>query len=178
MRARGQQGLAVDLRDEAIHPARSADEVAIARQLFVEYARWLEVDLCFQGFEEELAALPGDYAPPDGRLLIAWHHEQPVGCIALRRAGASTGEVKRLYVRPEARGRRTGRRLVEQLVAAAKAIGYRRLVLDTLPQMTGAQALYRSFGFREIPAYYANPLPGVIYLGLELAPDVPPRARA
>lgn len=166
----------MDLRDEAIHQARSAEEVSVARELFREYADWLKVDLCFQGFERELATLPGDYVPPGGRLLIAWHHEKPVGCIALRRADASTGEVKRLYVRAEARGRRTGRRLVEQVIAAAKEIGYRRLVLDTLPQMSEALALYRSFGFREIAAYYVNPLPGVIYLGLDLAPEVAPGA--
>lgn len=160
----------MDLRDEAIHVASTPEDVAQARDLFREYADWLKVDLCFQGFERELATLPGDYAPPDGRLLLAWHHEKPVGCIALHRVDATTGEVKRLYVRPEARGSRTGRRLVEQVIAAARAIGYRRLVLDTLPQMAQAQALYRSFGFGEIPVYYANPLPGVIYLALDLAP--------
>lgn len=162
----------MDLRDEAIHRAVSPREIERVRELFREYADWLKVDLCFQGFERELATLPGDYAPPDGRLLIAWHHEKPVGCIALRRVDATTGEVKRLYVRPEARGRRTGRRLVEQVVAVSREIGYRRLVLDTIPQMPEAQSLYRSFGFREIPAYYANPLPGVIYLALDLASAV------
>ena len=160
----------MDLRDEAIHQASSPEDIALARELFREYADWLKVDLCFQGFERELATLPGDYAPPDGRLLIAWHQEKPVGCIALRRVDASMGEVKRLYVRPQARSRHTGRRLVEQVVAAAREIGYRRLVLDTLPQMAEAQVLYRSFGFREIPAYYTNPLPGVIYLALDLPP--------
>jgi len=160
----------MDLRDEAIHPASAPEDIVLARALFREYADWLKLDLCFQGFEHELATLPGDYAPPDGRLLIAWHHEQPLGCIALRRFDAQTGEVKRLYVRPQARGRRTGGRLVEQVIAAARDVGYRRLVLDTLPQMPEAQALYRSFGFREIPAYYANPLPGVVYFALDLAP--------
>ena len=158
----------MDLRDEAIHQAASAEDMERARELFREYADWLKVDLCFQGFERELATLPGDYAPRDGRLLLAWHHEKPMGCIALRRVDATTGEVKRLYVRPEARGRRAGRRLVEQVIAASREIGYRRLVLDTLPQMPEALSLYRSFGFREIAAYYANPLPGVIYLGLDL----------
>ena len=158
----------MDLRNEAIHQAVSHQDIERARALFREYAEWLKVDLCFQGFEGELATLPGDYAPPDGRLLIAYHHEKPVACIALRRLDASSGEIKRLYVRPETRGRRTGRRLVEQVIAAAREIGYRRLVLDTLPQMTEAQALYRSFGFREIPGYYANPLHGVVYLALDL----------
>lgn len=168
----------MDLRDEAIHEATSPADVAIARELFVEYATWLNVDLCFQGFERELATLPGDYAPPDGRLLIAWHHERPVGCAALRRFDATTGEVKRLYVRPEARGRRTGYRLVEQIIAAARVAGYRRLVLDTLPQMASALSLYRSFGFREIPAYYHNPLPGAIYLALDLVSAEADRAAA
>ena len=160
----------MDLRDEAIHQAISQQDVERARELFREYADWIKVDLCFQGFEGELATLPGDYAPPDGRLLLAWHHEKPVGCVALRRIDATTGEIKRLYVRPETRGRRTGQRLVEQVIAAARAIGYRRLVLDTLPQMAEAQSLYRSFGFSEIPAYCANPLPGIIYLALDLSP--------
>jgi putative acetyltransferase len=93
-----------------------------------------------------------------------------VGCVALRRVDATTGEIKRLYVRPEARGRRTGRRLVEQVIAVAREIGYRRLVLDTLPRMAEAQVLYRSFGFREIPPYTAEPSPRIIYLGLDLAP--------
>ena len=160
----------MDLRDEAIHQAVWPQDMERVRELFREYADWLKVDLCFQGFERELATLPGDYAPPDGRLLLAYHHEKPVGCVALRRIDATTGEIERLYVRPERRGRRTGRRLVEQVIAAAREIGYRRLVLDTLPRMAEAGELYRSFGFREIPAYCANPLPGVIYLALDLPP--------
>lgn len=162
----------MDLRDEAIHQAVSPQDMERVGELFREYADWLEVDLCFQGFERELAMLPGDYALPDGRLLLAYHHEKPVGCVALRRIDATAGEIKRLYVRPEQRGRRTGRRLVEQVIAAAREIGYRRLVLDTLPQMAEAGELYRSFGFRRIPAYCANPLPGVIYLALDLPPAV------
>ena len=161
----------MDLRDEAIHQAVSPRDMERARELFREYADWLKVDLCFQGFGRELAALPGDYAPPDGRLLLAWHHEKPVGCVALRRIDATTGEIKRLYVRPEHRGRRTGRRLVEQVIAAAGQIGYRRLVLDTLPQMAEAGELYRSIGFREIPGYCADPLPGVVYFALDLGLD-------
>jgi GNAT superfamily N-acetyltransferase len=167
----------MDLRDAAIHQAISPQDLALARELFLEYADWLKVDLCFQGFERELAALPGDYAPPQGRLLLAFHHERAVGCAALRRIDATTAEVKRLYVRPEARGKRVGRQLVGQLIAAARECGYRRLVLDTLPQMPEAQTLYRSFGFVEIPGYYHNPLPGVIFMELPLgesAKDRPP----
>ncbi len=158
----------MDLRDEAIHQAASPRDIAAARELFREYADWLRVDLCFQDFERELANLPGDYAPPRGRLLLAFHHERAVGCVALRPIDPATGELKRLYVRPEVRGKRVGRRLVEQAIAAAKEIGYRRLVLDTLPQMSEAQVLYRSFGFVEVPAYYENPLPGVVYMALTL----------
>jgi GNAT superfamily N-acetyltransferase len=158
----------MDLRDAAIHQANSPQDLALARNLFLEYADWIKVDLCFQGFERELATLPGDYTPPQGRLLLAFHHEHAVGCVALRRIDATTAEVKRLYVRPEARGKRVGRQLVEQLIAAARESGYRRLVLDTLPQMPEAQALYRSFGFVEIPGYYHNPLPGVIFMELQL----------
>jgi len=158
----------MDLRDEAIHQAATPQDIAVARELFREYADWLRVDLCFQDFERELATLPGAYAPPQGRLLLAFHHEKAVGCVALRPVDAATGELKRLYVRPEARGKRVGRRLVEQAIAAAKEIGYKRLVLDTLPQMAEAQALYRAFGFVEIPAYCEHPLPGVVYMGLEL----------
>ena len=158
----------MDLRDEAIHQAGTPQDIEVARELFREYADWLRVDLCFQDFERELARLPGDYAPPRGRLLLAFHHESAVGCVALRPIDPATGELKRLYVRPEARGKRVGWRLVEQAIAAAKEIGYRRLVLDTLPQMSEAQVLYRSFGFVEVPAYYENPLPGVVYMALTL----------
>ncbi len=160
--------IGMDLRDEAIHQAGTAEDVAVARELFREYADWLRVDLCFQDFGRELANLPGDYAPPRGRLLLAFRHERAVGCVALRPIASATGELKRLYVRPEARGKRVGRRLVEQAIAAAQEIGFKRLVLDTLPQMSEAQVLYRSFGFVEIPAYYENPLPGVVYMALTL----------
>jgi GNAT superfamily N-acetyltransferase len=158
----------VDLRGAAIRQATSPGELAQVRVLFLDYADWLRVDLCFQGFTRELATFPGDYAPQDGRLLLARHHGQPAGCVALRRVDATTGEIKRLYVRPAERGRETGYGLVEQVIEAARQIGYRRLVLDTLPQMPEARALYRAFGFREIPGYYANPRPGVIYLALDL----------
>jgi GNAT superfamily N-acetyltransferase len=126
------------------------------------------VDLCFQGFDEELATLPGKYAPPDGRLLLAREGAAAVGCIGLRRTDATTGEVKRLYVRPVARGQGLGGELARRVMTAAREIGYRRLVLDTLEPMAEARRLYGSLGFREIPAYYANPLAGVIYMELVL----------
>lgn len=147
-------------------------DLARVRELFVEYADWLNVDLCFQGFNEELAGLPGAYAPPDGRLLLALHDGQAAGCIALRRFDAQTGEVKRLWVRPAFRGTGLGRQLAERLLANARECGYERLVLDTLSSMQSAIALYRSLGFREIGAYYHNPIPGAVYMELRLAPPV------
>jgi len=139
-----------------------------ARTLFREYADGLGVDLGFQGFDEELATLPGRYSPPDGRLFVALDGASVVGCIALRRFDPSTGELKRLYVRPAARGHGIGGALASKAIEAAREIGYRRLVLDTLAQMAEARDLYRSFGFREIAPYYANPLPGTTYMELEL----------
>ncbi len=165
---------------------RSADtpaDVALARELFVEYARWLAVDLCFQGFESELATLPGAYAPPRGRLLLAGVRTAAFGCIALRPLAAqgaccagtaspnsedAVGEVKRLYVQPAHRGEGWGHRLAEALIAEARAIGYRELKLDTLEWMDDARRLYAKLGFRECPAYYDNPLPGVVYMALTL----------
>jgi len=143
-------------------------DVAQARELFVEYAAWLKVDLCFQGFDEELATLPGKYAPPTGRLLLARVDGELAGCIALRPLAQGIGEVKRLYVRPAFRGRGIGSALVRELLRAALEIGYRRLRLDTLAFMREAGALYRAFGFVEIPAYYANPLAGATYMELAL----------
>ncbi len=152
----------------AIGGAASLSELEAVRVLFREYADWLGVDLCFQGFDEELATLPGKYAQPDGRLLLARDGTGAVGCIALRRFDATTGEIKRLYVRPAARGHGMGGALARQVIQAAREIGYRRLVLDTLEPMAGARRLYGLLGFREIPAYYANPLPGAIYMELRL----------
>ena len=152
----------------AIAGAAAPGEIDAVRALFREYADWLGVDLCFQGFDAELATLPGKYAPPDGRLLLARDGAAAVGCIGLRRVDATTGEVKRLYVRPAARGQGLGGELARRVVTAAREIGYRRLVLDTLEPMAEARRLYGSLGFRAIPAYYANPLSGVIYMELVL----------
>jgi ribosomal protein S18 acetylase RimI-like enzyme len=149
---------------------RTSEDIATARALFIEYQQELGVDLCFQGFEEELASLPGKYAPPDGRLFLAKRAGAVAGCIALRRVDATSGEVKRLYVRPVFRGAGLGLVLARVVIDAARGIGYRRLVLDTLEQMKPARALYEALGFREIPAYYENPLPGAIYMALDFAP--------
>ena len=144
--------------------------MAQARRLFEEYAAWLAVDLCFQGFAAELAGLPGAYAPPRGRLLLAGPQQAAVGCVALRpldlagEEAGSVGEVKRLYVQPAARGERLGLRLVQTLLAEADTIGYRTLMLDTLDWMGAARTLYARHGFRECAPYYHNPHAGVVYM--------------
>lgn len=143
------------------------------RRLFREYTEWLAIDLSFQNFEKELEELPGGYSPPDGRLLIAREEERAAGCVALRRLDGSGSEkiceMKRLYVRPEYRGAGLGRRLVMAIMAEARAIGYRRMRLDTLPQMGAAQELYQSAGFREIEPYCFNPVPGARFLEADLS---------
>jgi putative acetyltransferase len=136
----------------------------VARALFREYQAAIQVDLCFQGFERELASLPGAYAPPAGRILVALVDGEPAGCGALRPIAPGIGELKRMWVRPAFRGRKLGRAIAEALLQAADAQGYRAVRLDTLASMKEAQALYASMGFREIPPYYENPLAGVIYM--------------
>ncbi len=155
----------------AIRAAVTPADMAAARALFEEYAAWLAVDLCFQGFAEELATLPGGYAPPRGRLLLAGPEGAVVGCIALRPLRGpddTVGEVKRLYVKPEARGSGLGERLVTRLVEEARACGYRELKLDTLDWMADARRLYARLGFAECSPYYRNPLPGAVYMARTL----------
>ncbi len=156
--------------------AATATDFALARALIQEYADSLNVDLCFQDFAGELAGLPGAYAPPHGRLLLAGTPGAAFGCIALRPltsgSDPSVGEIKRLYVQPTQRAGGWGRRLVEALLAEAQAIGYRELKLDTLARLTAARALYAQLGFRECAAYYVNPLPEVVYMSLTLPPRV------
>ena len=149
--------------------AESSEEIESARKLFAEYASWVEISLCFQNFDKEVAELPGAYAPPSGRLFLAANGQQVMGCVALRKIGDGVGEMKRLYVRPEFRGRGLGRTLTEKLIAEAKQIGYARLRLDTLPgKMDQAIAMYRSFGFQEISPYYKNPVADATFMELLL----------
>ncbi len=155
-------------RSVKIRAADKPADLRAVRALFEEYAAWLDEDLCFQGFAEELASLPGKYAPPDGRLFIATVDGRPAGCIALRRLDAGTGEVKRLYVRPEGRGLGIGSALARRVVDEARTVGYERLVLDTLERMSSARKIYESLGFRRTAPYYVNPLDGVVYMALDL----------
>ena len=151
-------GIVIDVR-----PARIPDEVLAVLDLFREYAERLGIDLCFQRFEEELTGLPGAYAPPGGRLLVAGSRTQLAGCVACRPHASGVCEMKRLYVRPAFRGLGLGRRLIDRLADEAAAAGYREMVLDTLPVMVAAIGLYRSAGFDETGPYTYNPVPGALY---------------
>jgi len=147
-----------------IFDAETAEELARARSLFREYAAQLGHDLEFQSFSQELDSLPGRYAPPEGRLLLAEADGVLVGCGALRRQTARNCEMKRLYVRDAFRGRGYGRELAVALIAAARQIGYERMRLDTLASMHVPRALYYSLGFVDVPPYYENPIPGAMFL--------------
>jgi len=157
------------LSERVLEDATSAEDLAAARRLFRAYADWLAVDLGFQDFERELATLPGAYAPPQGRLLLAKVGGEAAGCAAFRPLEPTICEMKRLWVEPGFAGAGLGRALAEAIVAAAREAGYQRMRLDTIPErMPAAQHLYRSLGFVEIPPYYASPLASVVMLELEL----------
>jgi putative acetyltransferase len=163
--------------------ASSPTQVAQARELFLEYAQSLGFSLCFQNFDEELAGLPGGYAPPDGCLLLAEYEGQLAGCVALHKLDARTEaesdgnlvvgsgvcEMKRLYLRPAFRGKGLGRIIADRIIAEARQIGYKHLRLDTVePVMKDAVVMYRRLGFREIAPYCNNPMPGALYMELVL----------
>lgn len=153
---------------DTITPAHFPEDADTVRGLFRDYERELDADLCFQGFEEELAALPGPYLGPGGLVLLAWRDGAAVGCGAFKDLGGGVCEMKRLYLRPAARRGGLGRALCLDLLERARRQGYGRMRLDTLDRLAAALALYQSLGFRPIPAYYANPLAGVVYLEREL----------
>jgi putative acetyltransferase len=148
--------------------AEGPEALALIRRLFEEYAASLDVDLCFQGFEEELAGLPGAYVRPAGGLLLGLDGDEPAGCAAFRPLEPGIAEMKRLYVRPRARGGGWGRQLAQRVVDDARAAGYQRIRLDTLPSMQSALALYHTLGFREIAPYRHNPVGGTRFLELRL----------
>jgi len=157
-------GLMIDIAH-----AKTEEQIAAAKELFREYEAWLGFDMCFQGFEEELASLPGKYKTPDGRLLLAYSHGELAGCIALRPLEEVICEMKRLFVRAGFRGQKIGATLIDRVIDEARSVGYRRMRLDTFPPKMGkAVSLYEARGFRPIPAYYKNPYEGVLFMELDL----------
>jgi ribosomal protein S18 acetylase RimI-like enzyme len=152
-----------------IRVVTSAGDTGAVRLLLCEYADSVGFDLCFQGFEKELAELPGPYAPPSGCLVLAMVGDEPAGCVALKGLADGIGEMKRLFVRNRYRGTGLGRALAEEIIREAQALGYQAIRLDTVPSVMGsAVGLYRSLGFRDIPAYCFNPMPGALFMELQL----------
>jgi putative acetyltransferase len=160
-----------DVDSPSIHflQAESATQIAQARELFLEYAQSLGFSLCFQNFDKELAELPGDYVPPSGRLLLAEYQSHLAGCVALHKLEEGICEMKRLYLRPQFRGKGLGLALANRIIAEARQIGYGKMRLDTVESvMKDAVAMYRKLGFREIPPYCSNPIPSAVYMELQL----------
>ena len=157
------------VKDFDVRQVESAEQIAAIRELFLEYAQSLGFSLCFQSFDQELASLPGDYAPPHGRLLLATSEDTPAGCVALHSLSPGICEMKRLYVRPNFRGKGLGKVLAEHVSVEGRNIGYKQLRLDTVePRMQTAVAMYRKLGFREVAPYRPNPIEGALYMELQL----------
>jgi putative acetyltransferase len=156
--------LNINLSKIEIQQVSSDADLRLIRKLFLEYARSLEISLCFQNFEQELATLPGKYSPPAGRLYLAFEGQEAAGCVALRRLDQGICEMKRLYVRTPWRKKGLGRALAIEVIRAAEEIGYERMRLDTLASMQPAIALYHSLGFQEIAAYYQNPSESAVFM--------------
>jgi ribosomal protein S18 acetylase RimI-like enzyme len=156
----------MNLKFETALPEKT-QAVESAKKLFTEYAESLNFSLCFQGFDRELAELPGEYAPPSGRLLLASYDDNLVGCVALRKIDNDVCEMKRLYLRSEFRGKGLGKKMANEIVKLAQEIGYRKIWLDTVPTMKEAISLYHSLGFAEIDKYRENPIPGAIFMELD-----------
>ena len=146
----------------------SLKQIKIAKELFREYAESLEINLDFQDFEREFKELPGEYGPPSGRLFLAYYNTKPAGCVALKKMTNEICEMKRLFVRPEFRGKGIGKIFTKKIILEAKVIGYSKMRLDTISSMKAAVQIYRSFGFYETEPYYDNPVSDAIYFELEL----------
>jgi putative acetyltransferase len=144
--------------------ASTPDQFKIAKLLFEEYAAALNVDLCFQGFDEELQTLHLQYGLPKGCLMIVYNNEHAIGCAAIREFENTTAELKRMYLKPESRGNGIGKKLLQAMINKAIELGYLKMRLDTLPQMTEAQQLYKQYGFQQIASYRFNPVEGTIYM--------------
>jgi len=157
------------VKDFSLTQVEVTAQIAQIRELFLEYAQSLGFSLCFQNFDQELASLPGDYAPPQGRLFLAQYEGQIAGCVALHKLDADVCEMKRLYLRPQFRGKGLGRTLADHIIAEARLIGYQRMRLDTVePVMQDAVAMYKKLGFKEIAPYCSNPIAGAMYMELDL----------
>lgn len=156
-----------------LYQATTPQQVDLARTLFGEYAATLEIDLSFQGFDAECRGLPGAYAPPEGRLFLAFVGAEAAGCVALRALRCNECEMKRLFVRPAFRGRHIGGQLAEHVIRQARAIGYSTIKLDTLSSMRAAIRLYESLGFARCSAYYETPLKDTVFMELPLLPSTP-----
>lgn len=157
------------VKDVVFHQVKTHADISQARELFLEYAQSLGFSLCFQNFDKQLAMLPGDYAPPEGRLLLAEYEGQLAGCVALHKLEPAICEMKRLYLRPQFRGKGLGRIVADRIISEARQIGYERMRLDTVePVMKDAVGMYRRLGFRDIAPYCANPIAGALYMELQL----------